>query len=78
MPIELAHATATTGRFAATTEAGYQNGLTYRLCRSYLFDMYAEHIVLLSHSACRIYSTCVRKPTVTDYDTDKQVAFSKR
>ena len=55
MPIELAHATATTGRSAATTVMTVtETAITCGLHRSNRFDMYAEQIVLSSHSTCRI------------------------
>ena len=55
MLIELAHATAMTGRFAATTiRLVTETALTCKIRRLYRFDMYAEHIVLSSHSTCRI------------------------
>ena len=55
MPIELAHATATTSRSAGTTVwTVTKTALTCGFRRSNGFDMYAEHIVLLSDNTCRI------------------------
>ena len=55
MPIKMAHATATTGRFAATTVRLFtETALTCSVRRLYRSDMYVKHIVLSSHSTCRI------------------------
>ena len=57
MLIERAHATATTGRSAATTVlTATKTAMTYGLRRSNKLDMYADQIVLSSHSTCRIRS----------------------
>ena len=50
MPIELAHATATTGMLAATTILAVTRGPR----RPNRLHMYAEQIVLSSNSTCRI------------------------
>ena len=55
MPIELAHATATTSMFAATTIMTVtETAMTSRLRRSNRLNMYAEQMVPLGNSTCRI------------------------
>ena len=55
MPIELAYATATTSRIAARMVMTVtETAITCGLCQSNRLDVYAEQIVLSSHSTCRI------------------------